>query len=476
MSHVLGLDIGTTSISGVVVDCSDGRLLARATRDHRADVPATEPDRVGWAEQDPTKLWQAACTVLGQLADAAGPDLAAIGLTGQMHGAMLLDANGRPVGNLITWQDRRSADVIDDLIGSAPAASWSVTGCRLATGYMAATLAWMVGNDVLPPTARRACFVHDWVAARLANTDCCTDPSDAGSAGILDLSTKAWSADLVAALGLPADLLAPIRESGEVIGQLPGDLAKTIGFAAGVPVCNAIGDNQASFLGSVSDAAGSVLINIGTGGQISWVTDEPVQPAGMEVRYLPIDRFIAVGAGICGGRTYAWLEEFYRRVVEAFASQTPAPGDLYEAMNALAADAPPDADGLRCRPTLSGTREDPAMRGLLDGLDLTNMTPQNLTRAVLTGMVDELRRFYDACPAEQREGHRLVVASGNAVRRNRVLADIIADRFGLNVTTPQHNEEAAYGAALLASASAGVHSDLAAAQRMIRTVSATPTP
>jgi sugar (pentulose or hexulose) kinase len=467
MARILGLDIGTTSISGVVLETDDGKLIARTTREHRADVTPSAPHEATWAEQDPAKLWACACDVLRELAGVTGSRIAAIGLTGQMHGVVLVDSKGDPIGNLITWQDRRSAGIVDELIAAAPAEAWQGTGCRLATGYMGATLAWMVRNDALPKKAQRACFIHDWIASRLAGSSCCTDPSDAASAGILDLSTKAWSPRLVDALRLPGELLPDVRESGKVVGQLRRELADDLGLIAGAAVCNAIGDNQASFLGSVADPPSSVLVNIGTGGQISWLVDDLVHPPGMEVRYLPIDRLIAVGAGICGGRTYAWLETFYRQVIESFMGETLPHGQLYERMNELAAEAPAGAGGLRCRPTLAGTRMDPHLRGCLEGLDLVNFTPLHLTRAVLAGIIDELLGFYQSCPPARRSGHRVVIGSGNAVRRNRVLADILAQRLGMPVRTPVHLEEAAYGAALLAAVSCGVLPDLTTAGRLI---------
>lgn len=470
MPRVLGLDMGTTSISGVVVDTDGGELAARVTREHHADIKLTGSGKADWAEQDPAGLWESACDVIRELTAEAGAEIAAVGLTGQMHGTLLVDDDGKPVGNLITWQDRRSAALIDELIASAPAEAWQVTGCRLATGYMAATLAWMVRNGGIPEAAKRACFIHDWIASRMASSTVCTDPSDAASAGILDLSAKNWSLELARVLKLPADLLPEVRESGQVIGQISRKIAEATGLRAGAAVCNAIGDNQASYLGSVADPKESVLVNIGTGGQISWLVDGLDRPAGTEVRYLPIDRLFAVGAGICGGRTYAWLEEFYRRVVSSFTGETPPSGQFYERMNQLAAEAlsGESRTGLRCRPTLSGTRVDPDLRGSLEGIDLTNFTPANLTCAVLAGIIDELLGFYQAGPSALRSTHRVVIGSGNAIRRNRVLAEILAKRLGLPVRTPVHLEEAAYGAALLASVGAGVLPDLSVAGRLIQ--------
>lgn len=467
MAHVVGLDIGTTSVSGVVVDTQDGRQVARAGLPHRANVTFKQPDRTDWAEQDPAGLWRTACDVLATLADSTDAGISAIGMTGQMHGLLLVDADNNPAGNLITWQDGRANTVIADLIGSASPEAWSVTGCRLATGYMAATLAWMIRNDALPPSAWRACFIHDWIAARLAGTQPCTDPSSAGSAGIFDLSAKKWSSDLTAALNVPADLLPPVGESGDVIGHLRSDLADRTGLPAGTPVCNAVGDNQASYLGSVADPERTILVNIGTGGQISWVVDDFARGPGMEIRYLPVDRRFAVGAGTCGGRTYAWLEDVFREIMAAFRGDKPLDDTLYERMNELVASAASDASGLRFRPTLTGTRVDPNLRGSLTNIDLTNLTPANLIRAVLTGVVDELLTFYETCDPARRSGHGVVVGSGNALRRNRVLCEILSERLGLPMSIPKHHEEAAHGAALLAAATTGAIPDLASAGSLI---------
>lgn len=467
MALTIGLDIGTTSVSGVLLDVEEGRQVAQASREHGGDCTFAKHRAEGWAEQDPERLRQSAMGVLRAFTGAAGADLQAIGLTGQMHGVLLVDEANRPAGNLITWQDQRSAGLIEELHAAASPGAWSVTGCRLATGYMAATLAWMVRNDALPAGASKACFIHDWIASQLVAGEPCTDPSDAGSAGVFDLSAKAWSRELVEALRIPAHLLPTIRESGEVVGLVTPEAAREINLSPGTPVCNAIGDNQASFLGSVADAERSVLINIGTGGQISWLTDEVRCEAGMEVRYLPVDRMIAVGAGIGGGTTYACLEGFYRQVMAEFTDAAPAPGTLFERMNALAAAALEDAGGLRCRPTLTGTRSDPSLRGLLEGIDASNLTPGNLTRAVLAGLVDELYGFYETCDVRTRAKHRVIVGSGNALRRNPVLAEILAARFGLPVQTPAHREEAAWGAALLAASSIGAIEGLDAAGRLI---------
>ncbi len=467
MPQVIGLDIGTTTISGIVLNTDDGQMLARVTREHGSDVSLTESHQAGWAEQNPQQLWQSACFVLGELAQNGGREASAIGLTGQMHGLLIVDRQNEPQSRLITWQDQRAAGLTDELIAAAPAEAWHKTGCRLATGYQAATLAWLVRHHALPKSAHRVCFIHDWIASRLSDTVCCTDPSDAASAGILDLTTKNWSPTLVSALKLPSELLPEVRESGAVLGELRAEVAGPIGLRPGAAVCNAIGDNQASFLGSVADPQASLLLNIGTGGQISWTVDALDRQPGTEIRYLPIDRKITVGASICGGRAYAWLEGFYRRTVETLTGRPVASGAFYESMNRLAATAATDAGGLQCAPILAGTRLNPSLRGRIDGMSLTNFDVPNLTRAVLTGIVDELLAFYQGATAADRSAHRAVIGSGNAIRRNSLLARIISQQLRLPIWTPVHLEEAACGAALLAAVGAGILPSLVEAGRLI---------
>lgn len=479
MDHCLiGLDIGTTSICGVAVGTS-GELIASVERPNDSAVSGLPAGR---AEQDPVRIRLRAIEVLRELAGRAD-DVAGIGLTGQMHGMLCVDAENQPLTNLVTWQDGRCLERssggesrLEEIRRRVPAGHWEACGCEPAGGFMGSTLFWMSRNDCLPAAAIRVCFIHDWLAGQLAGQAPVTDPSDAASSGLFDLARMHWHADIIHELSLPAGMLPPVRESGEPIGKLSAAMAQATTLAEGTPICNAVGDNQASVIGSIADMSGSVLINLGTGGQISWAIDGFRREAGMETRYLPwgagslpagfAGRYMLVAASLCGGRAYAWLNDVVGDWLQEFGSPV-ARDKIYARLNELAASAASDCGGLAAVSTLAGTRANPAGRGSISGISLDNFSLGNLARAVLTAMVDELCCVYDRAGGKTGCGHVKAVASGNAVRKNALIAGIIGARSGCPVLIPRHREEAAFGAALLAGVGTGLWRDLDDAGRAI---------
>jgi len=469
MSVLLGLDIGTTKISGVAVATS-GRPTLSVERPNDAAVVAAEANR---SEQDAGRIRSRCIDVLREMAASAG-DVVAIGVTGQMHGMLCVDAINRPLGHLITWQDARcleatgadGATSLDEMHSRVPPELWEVCGCTPASGYMGSTLFWLSRHGQLPPKTARVCFITDWVAASLADRMPVTDPGNACGAGLFDLVASRWHPEIVQALGLPANLLPEVRPSAEMIGHLTASAAREIGLPEGIPIANAIGDSQAAFLGSVANPDRLILVNVGTGGQISWVLPAFGRLPGMETRSLPPGRFVVMGASLCGGRAVAWLKDVVREWSQHFGGEQDA-ATIYARLHELALQAPADCGGLHIRPTLSGTRADPACRGSVAGISLENFTLGNLARALLIGVTDELRDFHERAAAASTAGHESIVASGNAVRKNPLLRSIIAERFARPVLVPRHREEAACGAAFLAGVAAGVWKDMTEASARI---------
>ncbi len=469
MNLLLGLDIGTTTICGVAVS-ADGGLRCAVERPNDAHVAGLPPGRF---EQDPAVIRQRCLEVLAELAGrVANETPVAVGLTGQMHGMLCLDAAGYPLSRLITWQDQRGLEPAGDgrtwleqMRARVPDDEWRPCGCLPATGFLGTTLYWLVRNAALPAGTARVAFIHDWIAATLAGTAAATDPGDAASSGLFDLARMDWHHGIVRDLDLPGELLPPVRESGEVLGGLSQPVAAEVGLPAGTPVCNATGDNQASVLGSIAEPDRSVLVNLGTGGQISWAIPAFRREPDMETRYLPRRRYMLVGASLCGGRAYGWLNDVVRGWLGAFGLNADRE-HVYTRLNELAASAPADCRGLIAETTLAGTRSDPSRRGAFTGLSMDNFDLPCAARAVLTGMVEELCRFHDRASAPP--GHDRVVASGNAVRKNPLLRRIIAARMRRPVMVPAHREEAAFGAALLAGLGTGVFRDADQAGRCVR--------
>jgi sugar (pentulose or hexulose) kinase len=330
---------------------------------------------------------------------------------------------------------------------------------------MAVTLFWLKARGPLP-SAGMACFIVDYFAARLTGQRPVTDATCAASSGVFEVRTGDWDRDCIAALGLPQEMFPAVRPSGSPLGGVSPTRAAEIGLPCGLPVFVGIGDNQASFLGSVIERTNTVLVNVGTGGQVAAHSERFVYDPLLETRPFPGGGFLLVSAGLAGGRTYAVLERFFRHVGEQLFER--AGGSLYERMNRLASQAPPGADGLSCQPYFTGTRHDPQLRGIWSGVSVQNFTPAHLTRALLEGMAKTFRSGYESIRRHLPTPHRLLVGSGNGLRENTLLAGMIAEEFGLPLETPAHREEAAFGAALLAAVGAGIFPNLDAASRLIR--------
>lgn len=426
MKHI-GIDIGTSSICGVVYDDSASQVksVTRANDSAIAGGPS-------WSfRQDAGRILEVTRQLLDEL--LAG-DVASIGFCGQMHGMLYVDADGRAVSPLYTWQDGSAAQPFRD---GKSYAQWlsERTGYEIATGYGLATHFYNMQTGNVPPDAVKLCTVMDYVAMNLCGkTQPLCEPSNAASLGFFDKRGLRFDTEALAAAGIGTDILPQVFPAGTHVGRYRG-----------IPVFNPIGDNQAAFLGSVSDKASSVQVTIGTSSQISVYCDSYVEVPSLDTRPLPGGGYILVGAALCGGCSLALLKDFYRQVIEDFTGCSISDGELYDKMSAAAAS---QTDGITVRTTFEGTRRDATLRGEISGISLRNLTPDRLTTAFLKGICQELKDFYDLLPESIRQGRTAITGSGNALRKNPLLKKILSDTFCLPVVMTSHQEEAALGAAI----------------------------
>ena len=441
MSTLIGLDIGTTSISAVAAEVSSGALLRSVTVPNDGILPS--PDGVSRL-QDPVRIVETALGLKESLAAEFSP-VAAIGVTGQMHGILYLDRAGRAVSPLYTWQDGR---------GNLPygkstyAAHLSTRSCYpLASGFGLVTHFINREQGLVPSEAVTFCTIQDYIALLLARRKTpLLHASDAASFGCFDLEAHTFDRFAMEKLGFDNAFLPAVTAETAIIGQ-----------DGSIPVAAAIGDNQASVLGSLRENA-DILVNIGTGSQVSAVVSAPVPfPAGAVRPYVD-GKFLLAGSPLCGGRAYALLHRFFARCAELFGGDG---RDIYTVMNDMAAEQPED-HSLTVDTRFCGTRNDPALRGALSEISEDNFTPEQLTRGVLWGMTAELRGLYGEMPLLSPATG--LVGSGNAVRKNPVLRRYLEEQFNLPLKLPVHREEAAFGAAVFAAAAAGVYRDITAAQ------------
>lgn len=441
MSTLIGLDIGTTSISAVAVEASSGALLRAVTVPNSGALPS--PDGVSRI-QDPARIAETALALKEALAAEFSP-VAAIGVTGQMHGILYLDRAGRAVSPLYTWQDGRGNLPYGD---STYATHLSErTGYPLASGFGLVTHFINREQGLVPAEAITFCAIQDYIAMLLTRRETpLLHASNAASFGCYDLAAQAFDRSAMEKAGLDGSPLPAVTVETAVIGQ-----------DNGVPVAAAIGDNQASVLGSLRED-GDILVNIGTGSQVSALVSAPAPfPAGAVRPYVD-GRFLLAGSPLCGGRAYALLHRFFARCAERFGGDG---RDVYDMMNDMAAEQP-ENHILVVDPRFCGTRNDPALRGTVSNISEDNFTPEQLTRGVLWGMAAELHELYRQMPLPSPAAG--LVGSGNGVRKNPVLRQYLEEQFGLELKLPAHREEAAFGAAIFAAAAAGVYPDIPTAQ------------
>ena len=426
----LGLDIGTTTISAVVYDSDTGVLTSRTIKND-SFLTGESWERI----QDPCVIYEKSLSVIRELL-ALYPDTAAMGLSGQMHGILYLDDQGNPVSPLYIWQDGRGDLPYNDRSSWAAHLS-EVTGYTLATGYGLVTHCYNLNHGLVPPSATKLCTIHDYLAMKFSGrTVPVTEATDAASLSLYDGPNHRFDPDALAKAGIPSSMLPDIVT----------DPCLGTGML-GIPVFAALGDNQASFLGATGGQTDVLLVNMGTGGQVSVYSPDHIQTQTLETRPFPDGGWLLVGASLCGGRSYALLETFFRDTVKMVTGQEVS---AYEAMS-KAMDASCDLSGsIKVTTLFQGTRKDPSLRASIEHIGTDNFTPAHLIYGVMQGMAQELYAMYEGYLALGGKPPVSMVGSGNGLRKNPHLCRIFEKTFGVPLILSENDEEAACGAAIYA--------------------------
>ncbi len=447
----VGLDIGTTTICGVVLDPDEQSIVYSIVKKNSAAIHAEN----SWEQlQDPLTILEIAGEILHSLCTKY-PDIKGIGVTGQMHGILYVDKSGNAVSPLYTWQDGRGNLPYQD--GKTYAEYLAAqTGYSLATGFGLVTHFYQSVHRLVPKEACALCTIHDYLVMRLVNLDrpCC-DPTNAASLGFFNLKDLDFDRKALAAVGIDAAVLPTVTTSLKALGKTKDN----------IPVFPALGDNQASFIGAVRDPNISFLVNVGTSSQISAYTPEFAVISGIELRPFPGGGYLLVGAPLCGGKSYALLETFFRSVLKLFTKKDYE--SLYETMNQIDLESLVSNDLLKISTKFSGTRSDATVRGSIGNISLTNFSPEYLIAGFLEGVAVELHEFYNGLPVSVRNEFQLMAGSGNGIRKNKLLRKTFARVFQMKMEVPLYDEEASLGAALLASSGYGRFQTIQSAMKII---------
>ena len=457
MAYLLGLDISTTGAKALLIDESGGVVAS-----HTTPQPISSPKPL-WSEQNPSDWWEGmVASIRAVLAEVPDAEIAAIGLTGQMHGLVCLDQYGNVLRPAMLWNDQRTGaecDWITQTVGEKRLIQ--LTGNRALTGFTAPKIIWVRNHEPeVYQKIRHILLPKDYIRFKLTG-DYHTDLAGAAGTLLLDVANRRWSDEVLAALDIPSAWMPKTHEGTEITGQVNESAANETGLATGIPVVGGGGDQAAQATGVGAVTPGVVALTVGTSGVV-------FAPLG-SYAYEPEGRLHA----FCHAAPGQW--HFMGVMLSAAGSlqwyrDTLAPDLDFDALINAAADIPPGAEGLQFLPYLSGERTphpDPLARGAFIGLT-TRHTRAHMTRAVLEGITFGLRDSFELIRASEagKAIDQIRVSGGGA--KSPLWRQIMADVLGNPLVTVEALEGAAYGAALLAGVGAGIWPDVAAATAMIQ--------
>jgi xylulokinase len=438
---LLSIDIGTSGCKALVCD-EQGAVVAVGM----AEYPLYSPFPL-WSEQSPADWWRGAQeAVKAVLAKVDATQIAAIGLTGQMHGAVFLDANNEVIRPALLWNDQRTAAECDEItVKVGPTRLIEIAGNPALTGFQAPKIVWLRNHE--PENYARLAHVllpKDYLRFLLTG-DYAADASDAAGTLLLDLKTRDYSPEILSKLEIDRAWLPRVYEGPEVTGQLKADVASALGLPGGLPVIAGGGDNAAAAVGTGVVRAGVVSSSIGTSGVVFAHSDSiALDPQGRLHTFchsVP-NQYHLMAVTLSAGNAFRWLRDVLR-------------AGSYDEMTAQAADVPVGAEGLIFLPYLTGERTphlDPLARGSFVGLTARHTTG-HLIRAVMEGVVFSLRDGVEIMRGLNVPLTQIRATGGGG--RSALWRQMQADIYGAEVVTLKAEEGPAYGAALLAGVGVG---------------------
>ena len=461
MSLLLGIDVSTTGSKALVVN-SDGDVVGSATTPHQTSTP-----RPLWSEQEPEGWWRAVAASIRQAllhANVSGDAVSAIGLTGQMHGLVLLDQRKQTLRPAILWNDQRCADECDEIrarIGRQRLIR--ITGNEALTGFTAPKIVWVKNHEPeIFARGRHVLLPKDFIRLKLTGA-LAMDKADGSGTMLFDLKKRNWSAEVIDALGIPGEWLPPTFEGPEVTAEVSAQASQATGLRIGTPVVAGGGDQAAQAVGVGAIRPGIVALTLGTSGVVFAPTESClIEPEGRLHAFCHAvpDRWHLMGVMLSAAGSLQWHRD------------TLAPDVSFDELMSEAAVAPLGSEGLIFLPYLSGERTpypDPLARGAWVGLTLRH-TRAHLTRAVLEGVAFGLKDCFALIQGAGLSVIEQVRVSGGGAK-SALWRQILADVLGAELVTVNTTEGAAYGAAILAGVGCGAWPDVeTACSNLIRIV------
>lgn len=466
MNYLIGADIGTSGTKTVLFDTA-GNVVSSAT----VEYPLYQPQN-GWAEQDPADWWDAVVRTIQTVVKESGVDagdIKGIGLSGQMHGLVMLDENGRVLRRSIIWCDQRTAKECDEITEKVGAKRLiEITANPALTGFTASKILWVRNNEPeIYAKCKHILLPKDYVRYMLTG-EFATEVSDASGMQLLDIPNRCWSDEVLEKLEIDKSLLAKVYESPEVTGYVTAEIAKLTGLKEGTPVVGGAGDNAAAAVGTGVVVDGKAFTTIGTSGVVfAHTSNLSIDPKGR------VHTFCCAVPGcwhVMGVTQGAGLSlKWYRDNFCAAEIQT-AEGmgvDPYYLMDQQAERVPIGCNKLLYLPYLMGERTphlDPDCRGVFFGLSAIH-TRQDMLRAVMEGVTFSQRDSVEILREMGVTIEEMLACGGGG--SSPLWRQMLADVFGCEVSTVASKEGPALGVAILAGVGAGVYESVEAGCKAI---------
>lgn len=463
-SHLIGIDVGTSSTKAVLIN-ETGDVIATAAPEYEFRTP-----KPLWAESDPADWWTATLKAIPAVLEEAGiggTDVAGIGLTGQMHGLVMLDAAGAVIRPCIMWNDQRTAAECRELTTRIGAETvLEVTGNPLLTGFTAPKIAWVAKHE---PEAFSRCakilLPKDYIRYRLSG-EFFTDVADASGMSLLDVGKRTWSDTMLEGVGADRSWLAEVTESPVASTRLSAEAARLTGLVEGTPIAAGGGDQAAQAVGCGIVEEGVISATFGTSGVVfAHSAKYRVEPEGRLHAFCSAvpGEWHLMGVMLSAAGSFQWFRNALGSM-ELYAEKHFGI-ESYDLLTRSAAQAPAGCEGLLFLPYLSGERTphpDPDARGVFFGLTLRHGKPA-MARAVLEGVTYGMRDSLELMRNLGIESNRVVASGGGS--NSAFWRQMMADMFETPITLVNATEGAAYGAALLGGVGAGLFPDVGAACR-----------
>lgn len=449
MSYLLGIDLGTSSVKALLAE-EGGTVAACASEEYGIEIP-----KIGYAEQNPEMWYQKTCSAIQKViakANICANEIKSLSFSGQMHGLVCVDKQGRALCPAIIWPDQRSKHAIDKIYRKlGQDAVFHMVQNKIATGFLIASLYWMYEHEKgLYDKIGHVMFPKDYVKYRICGR-IVTDDSDAAGGLAFDNVNLVWSSSLIEGLGLSMEVFPKCLPSLAVVGQVGREAASQTGLCEHTKVVNGGADQCMQSIGNGILDDGVFSCNIGTGGQVACASSMPVTDPQMRIStfaHVIPNKWNLMGASLSAGNALKWL---CREIISC--------AD-YRQLNEQCNKIPVGSEGLVFLPYLAGERTphmNPSAKGMFCGLALKHGR-FHMARSVMEGVVYALRDCMEVLMEMGMKCERMVAAGGGA--KSEVWLQMQADIFNCEITKSNVEEQAALGAAIVAGVGANVYADM----------------